>query len=457
MKERSADILICGAGIAGISTAYHLLKENPRLNVILIDERAPLSLTSDKSSECYRNFWPAPEPSMVQMMNRSIDILEELARASDNIFNLNRRGYVFATARPEQTEAYLAAARKAQENGAGPMRVHTATNMGQDYQPAPSEGFEDQPDGADVFLDGAVVQRYFPELADTTVGLLHIRRAGWLSAQQLGMYMLQQSQAAGLSVVHDRVEGVLSKGGRIEGAQLAQEGLINTGVFVNAAGPFIEPVGKLMGLDLPIINELHLKSSFHDHLGIVPRGAPMLIWGDPQHLDWPEEDREFLAESDDTRWLLDEFPAGVHTRPEGVSDSDIVLLLWEYHSADHPVEFPIELDPEYPELALRGICRMLPAMAAYLDRLPQPVLDGGYYTKTRENRPLSCGLPVQGAYMIGALSGFGIMAAPGLGELLAAQINGTTVPVYAPAFDLKRYEDPEYKALLANWGNLWQL
>ncbi|MDX1437068.1 MAG: hypothetical protein R3335_09670, partial [Anaerolineales bacterium] len=204
-------------------------------------------------------------------------------------------------------------------------------------------------------------------------------------------------------------------------------------------------------------NELHLKSSFHDNLKIVPRGAPMLIWGDPQHLPWPEEDRQFLAESDETRWLLDEFPAGVHTRPDGAGDSDIVLLLWEYNSGHQAVEFPIALDPEYPELALRGICRMLPAMEAYLSRLPQPVLDGGYYTKTRENRPLSCPLPVDGAFLIGALSGFGIMAAPGLGELLAAEMDGGQVPAYAPAFDLNRYQDPQYQAMLEDWGETWQL
>jgi hypothetical protein len=35
---------------------------------------------------------------MTAFMNRSIDLMEGLARATDNRINLNRRGYVFATA-----------------------------------------------------------------------------------------------------------------------------------------------------------------------------------------------------------------------------------------------------------------------------------------------------------------------------------------------------------------------
>jgi glycine/D-amino acid oxidase-like deaminating enzyme len=213
----------------------------------------------------------------------------------------------------------------------------------------------------------------------------------------------------------------------------------------------------MLGIEIPVFNELHLKASFHDHLATIRRGAPMLIWGDPEYLVWRPEEREFLGGSAETRWFLEEFPSGVHTRPDGGLDSDILLLLWEYHTGSHPLEFPIPLDGEFPELALRGICNMLPGMEVYLDRIPKPVLDGGYYTKTRENRPLSCPLPIKGSYLIGALSGFGIMASQGLGELLACHISGGGIPDYAPAFDLKRYEDPCYQQLLDEWGDSWQL
>src|ERR1700745_3591742 len=92
----SERIVICGAGIAGVAAAY-ALTEQGCANVTIVEPGLPLSLTSDKSTEAYRNWWPGPDRAMTAFMNRSIDLIEEIARATDNRINLNRRGYVFAT------------------------------------------------------------------------------------------------------------------------------------------------------------------------------------------------------------------------------------------------------------------------------------------------------------------------------------------------------------------------
>ena len=94
---------------------------------------------------------------------------------------------------------------------------------------------------------------------------------------------------------------------------------------------------------------------------------------------------------------------------------------------------------------------MVPGMAVYLERMKRPYVDGGYYCKTQENRPLICPLPLSGAYLFGALSGYGIMAALAGAELLSAYISGSDLPTYAPAFHLSRYADPAYQALLHDW------
>ena len=82
MTPTTADIVICGAGISGIAAAYQLAVTHGVHQVVLVDERPPLTLTSDKSTECYRNWWPGPGDAMVRFMNRSIDLLETLARAT---------------------------------------------------------------------------------------------------------------------------------------------------------------------------------------------------------------------------------------------------------------------------------------------------------------------------------------------------------------------------------------
>jgi len=183
----------------------------------------------------------------------------------------------------------------------------------------------------------------------------------------------------------------------------------------------------------------------------------LMIWTDPTNLLWSDSERAALAASEETHWLLNELPAGVHARPEGAGDSPVILILWTYDIEPVEVKFPFAIDPEYAEISLRGLARMIPGLSAYLGRMPKPYLDGGYYTKTKENRPLIGPLPVEGAYVFAALSGFGLMASSAGGELLAVHLTGGDLPTYAPAFSLARYDDPEYQNLLDNWGESGQL
>lgn len=456
----TADVVIFGAGIAGLAAAYYLAVHSGIRDVVIIDERAPLSLTSDKSSECYRNWWPGPGSAMVGLMNRSIDLLESLAFETGNAIRLNRRGYLYATADPTRIATFAAAAEEAAALGAGPVRYHSGQGGDPAYAPAPAEDFVDQPTGADVITYAPLIRQHFPYLSEATVAVVHARRCGWFSAQQLGMIMLEEARARGVRLVQARVEQVEVAGGRVAAVQARGPTGVQrwpTRTFVNAAGPFLAPVSRLLSIDLPVFAERHLKIGFNDHLGIMPRHAPLLIWADPQHVAWDDEARAWFGESDDTRWLLGEFPAGVHGRPDGPADSPVVLMLWPYHNQPVEVVFPVPSDPEYPDVVLRGMATMLPGLHAYFARAPKPYIDGGYYLKTRENRPLIGPLPVSGAYVLGALSGFGLMAAPGAGEVLAAHIAGTTLPDYASHFALARYDDPAYRTLLDNWGDVGQL
>jgi glycine/D-amino acid oxidase-like deaminating enzyme len=89
--------------------------------------------------------------------------------------------------------------------------------------------------------------------------------------------------------------------------------------------------------------------------------------------------------------------------------------------------------------------------------MPRPFIDGGYYTRTRENRPLIGPLEVEGSFVIGALSGFGLMASMGAGQLLAAHVTGDGLPDYARWFVPSRYADPEYMALVQSMEATGQL
>ena len=449
MPKTTAEVVICGAGIAGISAAYHLAVRRGVRGVLLVDERPPLSLTSDKSTECYRNWWPGPGDAMVRLMNRSIDLLESLAAESGNRFHLSRRGYLYVTRDPQRAAAWRQAAAEISRLGAGPLRVDAAPG-----------GEPTQADGADLLTEPSRIRRDYPYLAEEVQAVLAARRCGWLSAQQLGMLLLEQAQAAGVRLLPGRLDGIATRGGNVASVSiLSAEGAttVDAPALVNAAGPFFREVGTMVGLDLPVEWEIHRKIAFNDSLGIVPRQAPLIIGADPLDLAWGEDERAALAESSETRVLLDRLPSGMHARPEGGEGSQTILLLWPYRPERHPPSFPIPEDPLYLEIALRGMAHILPGLAAYLTRLPRSVQDAGYYTRTRENRPLVGRTSVPGFFLMGALSGYGIMASQGAAELLAASICAETLPKYARWFELQRYEDPDYRRLLETWDDAGQL
>ncbi|MBW7881505.1 MAG: FAD-binding oxidoreductase [Caldilineaceae bacterium] len=460
MARSRADVVICGAGIAGIAAAYFLAARPDFSEIVLVDERPPMSLTSDKSTEAYRNWWPGPDDAMIRFMNRSIDLLEMLDTQSDHRLLLNRRGYLYVTGEMAKRSAFQEAGELAAALGAGELRLQTGSGQASNYVPGNGEHWRDQPDGADLFFDPALIRQHFPFLSPQAVAALHVRRCGWFSGQQLGMLMLEEVRQRGVRLVAGRVEGVDTAGGRVNSVRIASEGWsesIATGAFVNAAGPLVTEVGRLLDVELPVFSELHLKMALEDRLGVIPRAAPLVIWEDEQALQWSDDEREALAESEETRHLLATFPGGVHFRPEGGPGAETVLLLWAYHLEPVAPRFPIPQDPEFPEIVLRGASTMVPGLARYLEKLPRSYVDGGYYTKTRENRPLIGPLPVAGAYIFGALSGYGLMAACAGGELLAAHVAGDALPAYAPAFLLSRYADPAYQQLLARWGSTGQL
>ncbi|NIA25758.1 MAG: FAD-dependent oxidoreductase [Gammaproteobacteria bacterium] len=433
-----AEVVIAGAGIAGVSVAYHLSVRHGLQDVVVCDPRPPLTLTSDKSTECYRNWWPG-EP-MVQLMNRSIDLLEELAAVSGNVFNLNRRGYVYITAddtRLETLESDAAATAKA---GGGRLRVHRPLEGR-----APCEAarhWDGVTSGADLITDPDLLWRLFPYLTKDAVGALHVRRAGWLSAQQLGAWLLTEARSAGVKFLPHEIVGVQTGPGGVCAVDLDDGNRIETRVFVDAAGPMVSDVAGLLGEELPVHAELHLKVAFKDHLGVVPRDAPLLIWDDPQSIPWDPEEISGLR--DGMSDLLDVLPSGCHLRPEGGAESPWVLGLWEVRRRDVTPTFPIPIDPMHAEVVLRGLSKMIPALEVYRGRAPKTIVDGGYYLKTPENLPIVGPLQTHGAFVIGALSGFGIMASQAAAELVSLHITGERLPEYANAFGLQRFDDPSH-------------
>jgi glycine/D-amino acid oxidase-like deaminating enzyme len=406
-------------------------------DVTLCEEGTPLGLTSSASTECYRNWWPSAE--MVGLVDRSIDLMEGLAERTDNAIGLNRRGYLYVTAETDRIDRLLSDGRAAERHGAGPLRVHEHPD---DYAPHDLEGFSGGLTGADLLI-GDSLARHFPYLATDAVAGLHARRAGWLSANRLGSVMLESAREDGLVLRRGRVSRVETTDGRVSGIRLSSGEVMTADRVVLAAGPLLPP---FLPEGPPMRSELHRKLAFRDTQGAVPRNAPMLIWVDPLAVDWDADEVRALEDTGRPH-LVGPLPGVCHGRPEGRGGSPWVLGQWEHEREIVEPEWPIPPDPIYPELVLRGMARMVPRLGAYRDTLPRPVVDGGYYTKTPDNRPVIGPVGPDGLFVCGALSGFGIMAGAAAGELACAHVTGTELPSYAPAFHPSRFSTAEWSAI----------
>ena len=393
--SRIADVVIAGAGMAGVALAHELAVRRGVRRIVLVDPRDPLSLTSSKGTEAYRNYWPGPDDTMVRFMNRSIDLLDELDRETDTGFELNRRGYVFLTADPGEADR---------------LRQHAG----------PTTTFVD---------DAREIHARFPFVTDRARAMLHVRRAGYMNAATLGTCLLDRASARGVVLVRDEVTGLAINQQRVVGVRLASGSRVDAGASVLAVGPLLPEWSERLGLTVPIVNELHGKISFDDHGGVVPRDAPLMIWNDAVDLD-----------------AFGRFPAGVHLRPRGARS---VLGIWTYDVHVGPARFPPAFAENYFDIVIRGLAEMAPGLAAYRDQRASALVDGGYYCKTPDNRPLIGPAPVAGAYILGALSGFGIMASQAAAELAATYVVGGDRPDYDEAFHPARFDDPTYRSMLA--------
>ena len=410
-SDRDVEIAIIGAGIAGIATAFYLAEQFGKRSVLLIDPRQPMSYTSAQSGDNYRNWWP--HPTMAAFTNDSIDELDRLTAESDNFFSMTRGGYALATRQDDISEL------------AGAITG-----------------------GIDVdLISGSDVANRFPSLSDDIRHVLHITRGGDISGQQLGTYMLDKLRASGGRRLQGEVIAIES-GSAYELDVKTSEGVqrVSAEIVVNAAGPFVNHVGDMLGYKLPVTNFFQQKIAFEDVRGAISRDMPFSIDLDEKTLSWTEEERELLAEDGDLEWLTQPIHGGTHCRPEGGPNGKWVKLGWAYnHRATEPQEDMANeptIDPQFPEIVIRGAAAFIPSLQQYVDDPPTRFTHyGGYYTMTEENWPLIGPTNDSGAFVVGALSGFGSMAACAAGRLCASHVCGGELPSYADDLSVARLEN----------------
>ncbi|KAJ3412873.1 hypothetical protein HDV05_008809 [Chytridiales sp. JEL 0842] len=499
---QEADVVIAGGGLIGISVAYHLVRQHREglkrasagvggasakpLRVVIVEKGDPLKLTSTASTGGFRNFYPQFS-TMTALSNRSINWMRKLAAEYNNPFGMTEQGYTFLTSRKSQMLTYAEQAEAASINGSGDVRFHAS---GKNFDAAAYKGYKD---GIDLIDDPDVIRSLVPNVTNEAVAMMHVRKAGYLHVEKLGDLLLQLAMKEGnVSITRGVVDGVeydnTGSGKQVKAVRVVDPAtssptLLNTSAFVLANGPHLKQLSRKVGVELPVINELHARCAIQDPKEIIPLHGPFSIWSDDIQLPFTTAEETLILkahEEDPSKkynTLLQPFPvpgmAGAHARPLLPTEDGGVRQfygIWTYDNSvileNEPV-YPTHIDTLYPTVILRGLTRLYPALRAYLPTIAQiersktksPIetflacspLSGtkqatGYYCKTSTNTPLigpltsthptpssynglsplpasTPGQRTQGLFVCGGVSGFGVMCSQAAGELSAFQVS----------------------------------
>ncbi|MGJ9411652.1 NAD(P)/FAD-dependent oxidoreductase [Aeromicrobium sp. CF4.19] len=217
----SADVVVIGGGVMGLSAACHLAEAGVERVVVL--ERGPLGGGSTvKAAGGVRATFS--DPLNIALAMRSLDALEQFGSERDQEIDLHRVGYLFLLDDPSDVETFTRDAELQQQMGL-PSRMVSVQEAGRLSPLVRAEG-----------LLGAMFSPRGGHCAPESVVLGYAR-----AARRAGATILTDSPATGLQMAGEEILGVHTAAGTIA-----------TSTVVCAAGAWSREVGRWAGVDLPV-------------------------------------------------------------------------------------------------------------------------------------------------------------------------------------------------------------
>ncbi len=219
---RTADIVIIGGGVMGVSTAYHLARRGAR-DVVLLERDTFLGHGATGRCAGGVRYQFATEIN-IRLSLASLPMIERFEEETGVSPQYRPIGYLFVLTR----EADVAAFRR---NVALQHRLGVNTE----------------------WLDGDEVRRRLPFMRfdDALAGTFHARD-GLADPHSIVQGYAQRAREMGARIVTDApVTAIEVEGGRVQ-AVVTSQGRVETRTVVNAAGPWAGVVAQMAGVDLPI-------------------------------------------------------------------------------------------------------------------------------------------------------------------------------------------------------------
>lgn len=285
LPER-ARVAIIGGGIAGCSVAYHLAQRGCD-DVVLLEHNELTSGSTWHAAGLCTQF--AANPRTMRLLRRSLDLYEALEHDTGHAVGLHRCGSIRLAESPERLDQ-LHHVRGVAEQVGVPFRLISAQEacelfplmVGERVRAAahlPSDGHVD-PSGVTTALAAGAVARGATLHRHTAVSALERERGAW---------MIETTRGA-----------------------------LRADVVVNAAGQWARQVGRLAGVELPVVPLEHHYVVTEPLAQLRRGGSELPVLRDPEGSFYARQEGEALLvgpfERNPSPWAVDGIPDGFHGR-----------------------------------------------------------------------------------------------------------------------------------------------
>jgi sarcosine oxidase subunit beta len=381
MRDR-ADVLVVGAGIMGLSVAYHLARLGVR-DVTVVDKSYLCGGASGRNGGGVRAQWSSE--TNVRLMLDSIRMCRDFATEMKINVWFRQGGYLFLARTPDIRARLEKSVALQNENGL-PTRMLSPAEARRIVPELDTEGV----DAASYNPDDGVV---FPW--PFVWGYAQ-------AAEKLGVEVAAWHEVVGFDTSGARIEAVRLRKCGPPGETPGAEHRIHTSKVVNAAGAWSPEVARMLGVELP--NKPHR----HE----ICSTEPLKPWLKPLVADLSDG----LYFSQSTRG---EIVGGIGNEyvPGGLDQDSSHAFLGKY---------------------ARSLVRACPVLA----RIKVLRQWAGCYDLTPDANPIVGPVDeVEGFHQASGFMGHGFMMAPIIGKLLAALIaKGETAPLIVP-WNLRRFKE----------------
>lgn len=369
----TADIVIIGGGVMGASAAYHLAKCGVKNIVLLEKERFFGTGATGRCAGGVR--YQFSTDINIKLSLESLAMIERFKEEFGQDVNYRQCGYLLIATNEKD-----------------------ATTFKHNVELQNSLGVQTQ------LLSGDEVRARLPlmNLDDAIAGTFHQKDglvepnsvvAGYVSAApRLGVRPLTRTEVTGIRVSGDQVEAVETN-----------QGVIQTRMILNAAGPWSGLIGQMAGVQIPIV-PLRRQMFTTNPLNEIPEDFPFVI----------------------------DFAQALYFHREGEG-----LLIGMSNQNEKP-GFDQNVDEEFEFVNLEAAIERMPL----LEHASRTSHWAGLYEVTPDGHPIFGGCNIKGFMMCTGFSGHGFMHGPVAGKLISEyMIDGKFSTVDVSMLDLARFAE----------------